>query len=83
MAMARPVVATDVGPSREMLGDAAGRLVPADPLELADAIRELLGDPAQRARMGQAGRARAEACFGLERQLAAMRAIYREAGGVA
>jgi glycosyltransferase involved in cell wall biosynthesis len=83
MAMARPVVATDVGPSRELLGDAAGRLVPADPLELADAIRELLGDPALRARMGQAGRARAEACFGLERQLAAMRAIYREAGGVA
>ena len=83
MAMARPVVATDVGPSRELLGDEAGRLVRADPFALADAIRELLGDPALRERMGRAGRARVEACFRLDRQVAAMRAIYLEACGVA
>jgi len=78
MAMARPVVATDIGPSREILGPDAGRLVPRDPSALADAVDDLLLQPASRARMGAAGRARVEACFGLDRQVAAMSAIYRD-----
>ncbi len=83
MAMARPVVATDIGPSLELLGGEAGALVPPEPGALADAIDSLLGDPERREQMGQAGRARAEALFGIERQVMAMSAIYREAAGSA
>lgn len=83
MAMARPVVATDIGPSRELLGADAGRLVPPDATALAVAVDEMLQSPELRQRMGAAGRARAEALFGLDRQVAAMAAIYREAAGSA
>jgi glycosyltransferase involved in cell wall biosynthesis len=78
MAMARPVVATDVGPSRELLGDDAGLLVPPDPRPLSDAVALLLDSPAQRAAFGRAGRTRVEAQFGLEQQVTAMTTIYRE-----
>jgi glycosyltransferase involved in cell wall biosynthesis len=83
MAMAKSVVATDIGPSRELLGTDAGRLVPAQPRALADALDSLLQAPDLRGRMGEAGRARAEAQFGLEQQVAAMSAIYCEAAGSA
>jgi glycosyltransferase involved in cell wall biosynthesis len=78
MALARPVVATDIGPSRELLGPEAGRLVPPDPAALATALAEVLGSPEVRARMGRAGRARVEERFSLERQVAEMSAIYAE-----
>ena len=78
MALARPVVATDVGPSREVLGVGAGRLVPPDSGALASALTDLLGSPETRRVMGRAGRARVEACFTLERQVAEMTAIYRQ-----
>ena len=83
MALARPVVATDVGPSAELLGTEAGRLVPADAARLANALTDLLSSPEERARMGRAGRARVEACFTLERQLAEMSAVYRRAAASA
>jgi glycosyltransferase involved in cell wall biosynthesis len=78
MALARPVVATDVGPSAELLGPEAGRLVPADPDSLATTLADLLRSPDERARMGRAGRRRVEACFTLDRQVNAMSAIYRK-----
>jgi glycosyltransferase involved in cell wall biosynthesis len=56
-----PVVATDISGPREMVvAGETGLLVPpgaADPL--AAALQALAGDPARRARMGEAGRARA------------------------
>lgn len=79
MAMARPVVATDVGPSRELLGEDAGRLVPTDPGALADAVAMLLDSPAQRDACGRAGRTRVEAHFALDQQVTTMARIYREA----
>jgi glycosyltransferase involved in cell wall biosynthesis len=81
MALARPVVATNVGPTSELLGKDGdvGRLVPPEPASLAAALDDLLRSPEQRARMGQAGRKRVEACFTLDRQVAEMAAIYREA----
>jgi glycosyltransferase involved in cell wall biosynthesis len=79
MAVSRPVVATDVGPSAEILGSDAGVLVSTDVRSLADALADLLQAPEERARMGQAGRLRVEACFTLDRQVAEMSAIYREA----
>lgn len=79
MALGCPVVATDVGPSAELLGPDAGLLVPPEAGRLADALTRLLEAPDARARMGRAGRARVEACFTLERQVAEMSTIYREA----
>lgn len=79
MALGRPVVATSIGPSAELLGDEAGRLVPPDSASLANALGDLLRSPDVRARMGQAGRRRVEACFSLDRQVAEMSAIYTEA----
>jgi glycosyltransferase involved in cell wall biosynthesis len=78
MAVARPVVATDVGPSAELLGPDAGRLVAPDPHSLADSLIELLTRPDERERMGRAGRRRVEACFALDQQVTRMSAIYRE-----
>jgi glycosyltransferase involved in cell wall biosynthesis len=77
MALARPVVATDVGPSRELLGLGTGLLVAPEAGSLASTLADLLGSAETRQQMGRAGRARVEACFTLERQVAEMSAIYR------
>jgi glycosyltransferase involved in cell wall biosynthesis len=79
MAMARPVVATHVGPSAEVLGPQAGLLVSPNMDSLARALAGLLGDARRSHVMGEAGRRRVEACFSLERQVAEMSAIYTEA----
>lgn len=59
MAAGKPVVVTELGTGLdELVHDAgAGRIVPPrDPAALAQAINELLADPAERARLGAAGR---------------------------
>jgi glycosyltransferase involved in cell wall biosynthesis len=78
MALGRPVVATDVGPSAEILGPDAGRLVLPTAERLADALDDLLRSPDERARLGQAGRKRVEGWFSLDRQVVDMSAIYHE-----
>lgn len=58
LAMARPVVTGDTPAARHAL-DGAVRFVPVgDPVALADAIRQLLADPAGREALGRAGHAR-------------------------
>jgi glycosyltransferase involved in cell wall biosynthesis len=56
-----PVVATDIrGPREQVVDGQTGILVqPMQPAPLAAALSRLAGDPALRARMGEAGRARA------------------------
>ncbi|MBX0327225.1 glycosyltransferase family 4 protein [Oscillochloris sp. ZM17-4] len=55
-----PVVSCAVGPLPDLVGPDAGLLTPAgDEAALAEAISRLLGDPALRARMAAAARARA------------------------
>ena len=56
-----PVVATDIrGPREQVVPEVTGLLVPpASVAPLAAALRRLAGDPARRAAMGEAGRARA------------------------
>lgn len=82
MALARPVVATDVGPSAELVGPDAGLLVEPHPDALARALGTLIADPVLRARLGAAGRARVASLFDLDAQVVAMSAIYREAVGI-
>jgi glycosyltransferase involved in cell wall biosynthesis len=63
MTMGRAVIASDVGDLGTALGkhEAAGILVsPGEPEPLAQALRELLSDPARAERMGEAARRRAE-----------------------
>jgi glycosyltransferase involved in cell wall biosynthesis len=78
LAMARPVVCTDVGGNRELVRDGdTGRLVPpGDPAALAAAIIDLLSD-AERARaLGERGRALAVATFSNAARARAVQAIY-------
>lgn len=80
-AMARPVVATAVDGTPEVVRDGeTGMLVPAaDAPALASALAALLRDPDAAHRMGRAARARALARFDLDRQVEATAAIYRGA----
>jgi glycosyltransferase involved in cell wall biosynthesis len=85
-AMARPVVATDIRGSREVVAPGVtGTLVPARNADaLAGAIRTLLGDPDARAAMGAAGRRRAEERFDenavVDRTLRVYERLLRERG---
>jgi len=67
-ACARPIVATDVPGCREVVRPGeTGILVPAhDTAALAEAIKALAGDAAERRRLGQAGRALVERAFAEE-----------------
>jgi len=78
MAMRRPVVATNIGPSAELLGPDAGRLVPPEPEPLAEALGEVLNSSSLRERMGAAGRRRVEQRFALDQQIATMEPLYRQ-----
>jgi glycosyltransferase involved in cell wall biosynthesis len=66
MAAGRPVVATNIGGTRELVRDGeTGVLVPPDdPAALAAAIRALVSRPGELRRLGNAGRARAHRHFG-------------------
>jgi glycosyltransferase involved in cell wall biosynthesis len=63
-----------------MVGAGEGRLVPPrDADALAATLRELLVDPALRARLGAGGRARVQAEFDVRVVCERLAAIYREA----
>jgi glycosyltransferase involved in cell wall biosynthesis len=80
-AMARPVVATAVDGTVEVVRDGVtGVLVPPqDPPALARALAAILGDPARAARMGASGRTWACERFDLDRQVEATARAYRGA----
>lgn len=74
-----PQVATDVGGTREAVDDETGILVrPGDPPALAEALVALLSDPARRARLADASRARHAERFGVERMVAATASVYEQ-----
>lgn len=81
MAHGRPVVATPVGGTPELVVDGeTGLLVPPrDPGALADALRRLLGDSALRRRMGSAGARRVADHFGEEAMTRRVHELYLEA----
>lgn len=79
MAMSRPVVASDIGPSREILGEGTGALVPpADPQGLAAALIRFLNDATAREEAGRRGRLRVENGFTLDSHVRAVADIYQD-----
>jgi glycosyltransferase involved in cell wall biosynthesis len=80
MAAGRPVIATAVSGSSELVIDGeTGMLVPpADPRALAAAIDALLRDRAAASAMAAAGRERVRANFSIDRMVGATAEIYRE-----
>jgi glycosyltransferase involved in cell wall biosynthesis len=82
MAMGLPVVATDVGGTREAVDDGVtGLLVPArDAAALAAAVLRLLDDPGLAARFASFARKRAAEEFSSERELALTEDVYRRLG---
>ncbi len=71
-----PVVATDVGDSRRIVGDAGYIVPPRNPSALAEAIEKLRRDPEGRQAMGRKARLRIEQHFSLHRSLEAFEALY-------
>ncbi|MGE0363515.1 MAG: glycosyltransferase [Vicinamibacterales bacterium] len=83
MALGLPVVGTRAGGIPEAVDDGVtGRLVPPGRADaLADAIVLMLRDPATRRHMGEAGRERVNAEFGVDRLVEGTLAAYRRALG--
>lgn len=73
-----PVVATAVGGTPELVGDAAILVPPADPHELAIAVQRLAQYPDDRARFAARGRERARALPDAEQCLTQLHSIYSE-----
>ena len=83
MACSRPIVATEAGGIPEVVQNGVtGVLVPPrDHAALADAIVALVNDKARRQAMGDAGFARVNEKFTVERMIAGTAAVYARAAG--
>lgn len=79
LAAGRPMVATAVDGTVEVVVDGETGLTvpPGDPAQLARAIRDLLGDPLLRQKLGRAGRAKVLERFTAEHQIERTEALYR------
>lgn len=79
LAMARPIVATDVEGTREIVtdGDTGVLVRPADPAALAEGIERILADPSLGARLGARGRSLVERNFDVHMQIKATLQLYR------
>jgi rhamnosyl/mannosyltransferase len=80
MAAGRPVVSCDLGTGVAWVNQhqVTGLVVPPrQPAALAAALNSLLDDPALRARLGAAGRARVLSHFTRERMVSEIEAVYR------
>ena len=76
MAAGLPVVATDIGDARCMVGDAGIIVRPRDPEALAAALKRLIEAPETRARLGALGRRRVEELFSVESALMGFENAY-------
>lgn len=84
MACSRPVVATNAGGIPEVVDDGVtGLLVPPrNHTAMAEAIIELISNRARRQQMGDAGFARVNERFTVERMIAGTAAVYARVAGI-
>ncbi|MEX0382536.1 glycosyltransferase [Spiribacter sp. 1M153] len=81
MACGVPCVATDVGDSRDIVGDSGLMVPPRDSEALADALVSLLAkEPAERLALGQAARRSIEQRYALPRMVERYAELYRGIG---
>lgn len=80
MALGKVVVATDVGGNREVVchGESGVLVPPSDAEALADAIINLLSNPALARSMGQAGKAKVTIRFSLENMVSQYESLYED-----
>ncbi len=79
MAVGKPVIATPLGGSKELVTPETGILVPPENAKaFASAIAELAADREQLAAMGKAARQRAEQLFSSQKNTALTEAVYTE-----
>ena len=83
MAMALPIVATNVDSTPEVIGgESCGLLVkPESPEALAEAIVSILEDPGRRKSMAEGARRRAETEFTLRRMISRYEELYESLAG--
>lgn len=75
-----PVVATDVGGMRELLGGGCGVIVPPrNPEALADGIARILTDHNDRRNFATAGRKRIECEYAVDKNVVALSALFENA----
>jgi glycosyltransferase involved in cell wall biosynthesis len=75
LACGRAVLASDIAGNRSVIEDGVTGLLFGDPGDFADKAARLLGDPALRERLGEAGRARASR-FGLQQEIERYLKLY-------
>jgi hypothetical protein len=83
MAQGKPIVAFDLPETRYSAQDAAIYLAPGDERGFAQALSELMDDPARRAVMGLAGRQRAEEKLAWRHQVPNLLSVYERLTGCA
>ena len=78
MAMAKPIVATQIQGINEQISDGEeGILIPPrDPEALALAIQRLISDRKLCSDLGAAARSRVESCFSVEKMVAETEEVY-------
>lgn len=67
MAAGKPVVAFRVGGVADQLGEAGVLVEPGDPVAMATAVAQLVGDPSARSQLGDRARRRVRECYSIER----------------
>jgi glycosyltransferase involved in cell wall biosynthesis len=84
MAMAVPVVTTDVGGTTELVHNGENGLAvpPGDHVAIAEAVRRIASDPALANKFSQAGRATVEAGFGSQRSAETIASALRSHAGM-
>lgn len=77
MANSLPVVATNVGGNAELVNSKNGICVPpGKPVELGEALNQLVSDPIKRKKLGSNSLQRAQSMFSWERCMAELQAYY-------
>lgn len=81
MSASLPIVCTDVGGNREVVVDSITGIIvpPQDPQAFADAVIELIKNPAQLTQMGKEGKKRVESFFSVSRAAREYEKLYCEA----